>query len=85
MECHSRCPCSSSDVNAIIMGRKDSQMINKHKRKAIYAEIALFLSPEDCGKGKLVDLPSCIVQKVRDEYPDQKYSSYQRYTKHVNR
>lgn len=85
MECHLRCPCRSEDVLLIIQTEQNTQRSNKDKRKSIYSELAMFLQPEDYSKGKIVSLPPCVIEKVRTSYPDKKFSSFDRYSKHLNR
>ena len=85
METHERCPCSSSDVLSIILAEKATAKPNKAQRKIIYSTVAHYLSPRDYESGRIVNLPPCVIQKVRDEYPDSKYSSFDKYSTHLNR
>ena len=66
-------------------GRKGSLQSNKEKRKSVYAKIAFLLHPATYRKGMIIDPPPCVVAKVRTVYPDLKYSSFNSYSRHMNR
>jgi len=85
MECSVHCFCSSAELKSILNEEQASSRLNKDKRKTIYRNISLFLSPAAISRELIVDIPSCVIAKVRSAYPDKKYSSFKAYSTHLNK
>ncbi|MCL4419663.1 hypothetical protein M1146_06235, partial [Patescibacteria group bacterium] len=71
-------------VLTIILAEKDTERMNKEKRKIIYNNLAHFLNPTIFERGHIVHLKPCLIEKVREAYPDKKYSSYGKFAEHLN-
>ena len=77
-------PCLSIEMIPIIIqiqkeAREDPEKKNSEHRKQIYKEAARLIDPIKFQKGYQISIPDCIIQKLRRDFPDEKYSSFVAY------
>ena len=77
--------CQSADVQSIIDSTTAQTITNKAKRKAIYSELAMWIHPDAYARGRIVDLPACLIEMVRLRFSDKAYSNFKTLSAHMNR